>query len=151
MDTSNATATCCLLAVPGLSVKSWRVPHQWNVRFVCPWRLQGNRAVSVAGSPLPAREDRVLQWQSILCCVCSWAQFSFPWHCSNADLAFGSEGGRNMQAEGHVWDPCPSLGCSARAAACQLYRAGSCAALGMETLLQSWRVDCTVITVSCVF
>lgn len=56
--------------------------------------------MSVAGSPLPAREDHVLQWPSILCCVYSWAQFSFLWLYSRADLAFGSEGGRKMQTEG---------------------------------------------------
>lgn len=79
--------------------------HPWNVHFVSPWRLAGDRVVSAAGSHWPAKECPLLQGQSILCCVCSWAQFSFAWLCSNAAPAFGSEGSRNLQTEGAFLEP----------------------------------------------
>lgn len=61
----------CLLSVPG---------------------LEGDTAVSMLAA--------LCQQSRIMGCMCSWAQCSLPWPCSNADLALGREESRKMQTEG---------------------------------------------------
>lgn len=114
------------LCAPALQLTPWRngraglllgTPSAKAMLFTCCPRLlsavlEGSLSVGCAfclslgwretqqchcwhGSPVPAKQDYLLQWPSLL-----WAQCSFPWPCSNADLALGREESRKMQTEG---------------------------------------------------